>query len=59
MSNPSSAATACPRSALLNRDFALDMWWMEGIWQRVGPAALVKSREVVYEPSAATVFAST
>ncbi len=28
------------KQGLLNRDLVYDLWWVEGIWGRVGPAAL-------------------
>ena len=27
------------KNNLLNRELVLDMWWIEGMWGRVGPAA--------------------
>jgi hypothetical protein len=34
---------------LLNRELVHDLWWVEGIWARVGPAA-VHQREKFGEP---------
>jgi len=37
------------KQGLLNRDLVLDLWWVEGIWARVGPAAM-RQREKFGEP---------
>jgi hypothetical protein len=34
---------------VLDRGLALDMWWIEGLWSRVGPAA-GRQRERLGEP---------
>jgi hypothetical protein len=37
------------KQGVLDRGLVLDTWWMEGIWSRVGPAAL-RNRERMGEP---------
>ena len=37
------------KQGLLNRDLVYDLWWVEGVWARVGPAA-VRQREKLGEP---------
>ena len=37
------------KQGLLNRDLVYDLWWVEGLWARVGPAAL-RQREKFSEP---------
>ena len=37
------------KQGLLNRDLVYDLWWVQGIWGRVGPAAL-RQREKFGEP---------
>ena len=37
------------KQGLLNRDLVLDLWWVQGIWARVGPAAM-RQREKFGEP---------
>jgi hypothetical protein len=34
---------------LLNRELVLDLWWVDGLWSRVGPAAK-RQRERLGEP---------
>jgi hypothetical protein len=34
---------------ILDKDLVLDLWWVKGTWDRVGPAAL-KERERIGEP---------
>jgi len=35
---------------ILNKELVLDLWWVEGLWSRVGPAAK-KLRERLGEPT--------
>jgi len=37
------------KQRVLDRGLVLDMWWMAGMWQRVGPAAL-RRRQELQEP---------
>ena len=37
------------KQGLLNRDLVYDLWWVKGVWGRVGPAA-VRQREKFGEP---------
>src|SRR4051812_15384745 len=37
------------KNDLLSRDLVTDLFWIEGMWERVGPAAL-KMREQLGEP---------
>ena len=37
------------KQGLLDRDLVFDMWWMEGLWARVGPVAL-RQRQHLGEP---------
>lgn len=37
------------KQRVLDRDLVLDMWWIAGMWQRVGPAAL-RRRDELGEP---------
>lgn len=37
------------KQGLLDRDLVYDLWWVKGLWGRVGPAAL-RQREKLGEP---------
>jgi hypothetical protein len=37
------------KQGLLNRDLVHDLWWVKGVWARVGPSAL-RQREKFGEP---------
>jgi hypothetical protein len=37
------------KQGLLNQELVIDLWWVEGIWSRVGPAAK-RQRERLGEP---------
>jgi hypothetical protein len=37
------------KQGVLDRGLVMDMWWMEGLWSRVGPAAR-RQRERLGEP---------
>ena len=37
------------KQGVLDRDLVLDLWWVQGIWARVGPAAL-RQRAKLGEP---------
>ena len=37
------------KQGVLDRGLVMDLWWMEGLWSRVGPAAK-RQREQVGEP---------
>ena len=37
------------KQRVLDRDLVLDMWWIDGMWSRVGPAALRRRDEMKEE----------
>ena len=37
------------KQGLLNKDLVYDLWWVQGLWDRVGPAAR-RQREAFGEP---------